>query len=406
MTYNEDTASVELRSKQEWLNFILDSGSEYWGADLKERDGTYIHHLYEPYAERLAEIERELKSVMEAVRVEEAEGQALDYLGERYQIYRHEAQPASGGVVFSRSSPASRDYLIPEGTIVQTLGSEPLRFETAQQATLSEGDTSVKVEIESVGTGSDFNVGAQTIRDAPTVPAGVEDITNPEPTSGGRNREKDSSYRDRILNTLNHINTASGWNIYQELIDKSYISEVQFIDNSANIQQNSLNAHEFEVVADTEPGHSDEIAQVIFENMPMGANAVGGVHGTKETGTAELPNGQTFTIPYSVPSSLHIYVDASIEATGPVDQDAVVNNIVRYIGGTDTEGNTVRGKLDMGEDVVYGTVEYHIREIAEVYDVAELKIGTSAPPSGTTNISVSSGEDVTVSSTDINITVQ
>ena len=47
MTYNPKKAEVEPRSQEEWLDILLEDGSDYWGDDITEREQTAIRHLYE-----------------------------------------------------------------------------------------------------------------------------------------------------------------------------------------------------------------------------------------------------------------------------------------------------------------------------------------------------------------------
>lgn len=405
MTYNPDIAEIEPRSEDEWLNLIIEDGTSFWGEDITERDGTSIHQFYRPYAGRLAELERELKKVHEALRLVDAEGQELDYIGERLGVARLQARRATGEVTFSRSTQATKDYLIQKGTVVETGGDDSIEFVTTEKVVLNSGDTSVTAPIEAEEKGSKANVGAGTIDEDPGRILGIEAISNANPTSGGRDVEADDSYRNRIQTSVGEIDTTSGQQIYNTLTAFDFIKEVRYIDNSADVAQNNLDPHEAEVIVDAEPGYQDDIAQAVWDNLAMGANLISGNHGTAETGTASLPNGQTFTVDYSVPSDLDIYADIDVTIDGNLDKSDVKNAIIEYIGGVKTNGEKVYGKLSVGDDVLYGEVDFSVRQLESVYDITTLKIDTSSSPSGTSNISVGVNERASIDESNITVTI-
>jgi len=404
MTYNKDTAEVEPRTKEEWLNLILDDGSEHWGEDITERDGTAIHKLYEPFAGRLAELEQELKEVHLSLRVKDAEGQELDYLGNRLGVSRREVRRSTGEVTFSRESTANKDYLIQQGTVLNTGGTDPVEFETTEGAILEDGTSSVTVPIEAVEPGSKGNVAANTITESAGTITGVDSVTNNNQTAEGRDIEQDENYRNRIKTSVGSIDVASGQKIYNKLTRYEYIKEVQYIDNSTDSAQQNLNAHEVELVIDSEAGHRNEIAQTIYDNLAMGANLVNGSNGDPTNGTASLPNGQTFTVPYSVPTEVTIHVDVDVETDISIADDILKRAIVEYIGGVKPNGQQIYGDLNVGDDVLYGEVDFSLRDVENVYDVTSLKIGTSSSPTGTSNITISSNERARIHHTNIDLT--
>jgi len=404
MTYNKNTAEVEPRTKEEWLDLMLDDGSQYWGQDITERDGTAIHKLYEPFAGRLAELEEELQAVHLSLRVQDAEGQALDLLGEELGVVRRTEQPATGEVTFSSDTTVSKDYLIQQGTVLNTGGIDPVEFETTDDVVLQSGTTSVNAPIEAVEAGSRGNVASDTITESAGGILGVDSITNANQTLNGRDTESDENYRRRIETSTGEIEVASGQKIYNELILLEYIKEVQYIDNSTDSVQQNLDPHQVELVVDSEQGHNDEIAQIIFDNLAMGANLVNGKNGDVATGTAELDNGQTFTIDYSIPTRVDVYVDVELETNVEIPEEDIKAAIVEYIGGTKPNGQQVYGDLNVGDDVVEGEIEFNIREVPEVYDITSLTLGTSSSPTGTSNIVIGPNERPRIDHANITVT--
>jgi hypothetical protein len=403
MTYNKDTAEIEVRSKEEWLNLMLQDGSEYWGEDITERNGTAIHYFYRPFANQLHELEQQLQQVQYSLRIDDAEGQELDYLGERLGVVRRSEQRAKGVVTFSRNTTATKDYLIQEGTRIKTSGTDGISFETTEEVILTDGTSSVNASIQAVDASSRGNVASNTITNSSSNITGVDSVTNTNPTSGGRDNEKDSDYRDRIKRKVGAIDVASGQEIYNQLSLLDYVKDVRYIDNSTNDINNNLDPHEVELVVDAESGHNDEIAQVIWDNLAMGANLISGAHGTATTGTATLDNGQSFTVDYTNPNAVDIYVDADVTVTSNVSKNQIKTAIVEYIGGVKPNGEQIYGDLTVEDNVLYGEVSFAIRDIEGVYDVTNLYIDTSSPPSGTSNITISSTDRASIDETNITL---
>jgi len=78
--------------------------------------------------------------------------------------------------------------------------------------------------------------------------------------------------------------------------------------------------------------------------------------------------------------------------------------IVDYIGGISSTGAEITG-LGVGDDLVYGEIEFQIRTVTGVYDVDELYIGTDPNPTGESNIAISNTEVALGSATNGSIEV-
>jgi hypothetical protein len=404
MTY--ENGELTPRTTDEWLQITLEAGTDFWGTDITERENTSVHQFYEPFAAGLAELEQELQDLLQALRIDSADGIELDVLGTRLGVSRILAQKATGKVTFSRSTNASKDYPIQSGTVIQTGGEDEIQFQTTEKVTLSAGTQSVTASIEALEAGSRGNVAAGTITDAPIGINGIESITNSNPTEKGREEERDPAYRSRIQNSVGGIDSASGFQIFNILSDLTFVSEIRFIDSTSDDNSANLGSHEAEIIVDAESGHKDEIAQHIFENVPLGINLVSGNYGNGVTGSASLPNGQTFTIPYSQPTVVDIYVDMTVELTADLSKQELKREVVQYIGGIKSNGQQIAGELSIADDVVYGAVEFAIRSLDAVYDVPSLTIGTSSSPTGTSNVTIGSTERPTVDSANITVTKQ
>jgi hypothetical protein len=140
--------------------------------------------------------------------------------------------------------------------------------------------------------------------------------------------------------------------------------------------------------------------------MAAGSISASGVWGTARSGTGKLINGQEFVIGFSESTPVKIYVSIDMTVTSEYEGDqAVQDEIVRYIGGVLSSENFEDGRLDVGQDVIYGSVEYAIRSVEGVFDINTLTVGTSASPTGTSNLDIALGEKATVDATDGSIAI-
>ena len=262
------------------------------------------------------------------------------------------------------------------------------------------------MNIKSESGGVEYNVGANTLTVMPDPPAGIESVTNPAQTFGGTNREPDDELRVRTNKELGAGSRASQQALIRAARRVDGVENASIFANdkdSINVVD-GLNPHEVEVVV--EGGNSNEVAQALFDAKAAGDVLVGGVHGTAVTKTVSLSNGQEKTLEYSNPEQIQIYVDADIVVTDEfLGDEYIQDSIVSYIGGLFTTGNKDGGDLSVGDDVIYGQVEYAVRDVSGVFDINSLTIGTSATPTGTSNISIEDFQLATSDALDGSITV-
>jgi hypothetical protein len=122
--------------------------------------------------------------------------------------------------------------------------------------------------------------------------------------------------------------------------------------------------------------------------------------------TVELVNGQVKDVAFSNPQDVQIYVSADLTTTDEYEGDeAVTDSITSYIGGIFTSGNKDGGKISVGDDVIYGEIEYAIRDVDGVFDITSLTVGKTASPTGTGNITIEDFELAVSDGTDSSISV-
>jgi hypothetical protein len=145
-----------------------------------------------------------LEGQITAERVNELmEDEYLDEYVKIVGVTRNEGSLATGTVTFNTQS---AETTIPEGTRVTTAPAadgSTIDFVTTEKASTGSGVTSVSdVSIESVDTGSEFNVPANKIDRISNPPVGVTGVINPESTTGGEDREDNDSLRERAKSAV------------------------------------------------------------------------------------------------------------------------------------------------------------------------------------------------------------
>ena len=400
--FSEDT-------KEAILAAMISDLETAWGQDLPDEAASVVRDIYDPVATRLAKAQIDIGLVLDAAQIEHASGASLEVLAALIGVQRQQAKRARGTVTFSREQPADTDYVIKRGSIVQTGGSSPLKFYTTEQATLRETETSVDVPVKAEYGGAEWNVGAGAIRVIPGNIIGIEKVENQSSTFDGKDPEEDDELRERAQEQLANGARATGPALISAVKAVQGVTNVTILINDTpneNGRGYGLPPNSFEMIVthDGEQKTLEDVAQSILETKAVGDYSVVGENGQQldeaqdfvSNGEIEtlLPNGQTHPVGFSEAVHKNIYVDASFtyDAVEYPGDDAVKDAIVDYIGGFKTSGFEQDGEISTNDDVLYGEVEFAIRTVPGVYDVSQLYIGTSANPTGTSNISVGAFE--------------
>jgi uncharacterized phage protein gp47/JayE len=348
--------------------------------------------------------------ILDSSQIDHASEEALDLLAALINVPRLQARKATGTVTFTRDTSAPIDYQIPSDTEVQTEGNDPVVFVTTETVTLAQGTTSVDAKIAARSGGRRGNVGSGAITQIRSSIAGPDGVTNAAATDGGADRENDDELRARAKKNLTSGAAASGNALYTNVVADPDVKSVSlFMNPDGTTDLQGLGGHNFEVVTelkDNSQATLDRVAQAILDTMAAGSISASGVWGTARSGTGSLINGQEFTIGFSESTPVQVYVGLDMTVTADYEGDeAVKDAIVRYIGGVLSSENFEDGRLDVGHDVVYGSVEYAIRSVEGVYDINTLTVDKIDPPVGTSNLDIALGEKATADATDGSISI-
>lgn len=291
--------------------------------------------------------------------------------------------------------------------------------------------SAVSADIRAVVGGAHGNVGANSVTTIPSPPSGIDSTTNlypvgddsydllsGEPFSVGKDRETDDELRERARNTVSTGGDATHDALVNSLVNTvENVSSVTVYENKTdtdNTGSGGLPPHSFEAVV--YGGDDQDIAETIHDKKALTARDYGGAHGTAVTQTVTADsNGQSFDISFSHPTAVNIDITMDVVADDTyVGDEELKDRIVKYVGGTLSDGTTQLG-LDVGEDMMVDEIEEIVtgREDTGVigFDMNASTEEITTTPSKTTNsnglevVSIGANEVAQTDATDGSITI-
>ena len=322
--------------------------------------------------------------------VSTARGSSLDRIATLMGVSRELQQHAEAPVTFT----GTVGTVIPTGFAVST--DDNLIFNTLSDATItSDGTVTVMAECEE--TGETGNVGAGEITLIVNPVADVTSVTNYSAATGGKDKENDSEFRERMLEGLGTTKGSTIDAMLVEILALKGVMSAAIISNDTDETVSGRPAHSFE--AFVYGGVQGEIANAIFEKKPIGIQSVGTL-----TTTINDVAGNPHTVKFSRPTMKQVYVKATLtvsENFGTTDD--VQTAIIKYIGGLDSDQAYYYG-LKMHETCVYTKLLQEIMNVGEIEDCT-LQISTDGETWVTTNITADTNEVLEVSHTNVTVTV-
>jgi hypothetical protein len=174
--------------------------------------GTPERKIIDVVAQQIAERSVDLNQIEGVLDIDAKFGDDLENFLGLFRFGRQQGTVASGFVTFSRETASTFDILIPRNTVVTALGrggdandvySLTVLFTTTQSAILRAGELSVDAPISATEVGAIGNVDAGAVSGfGPSTIAGITDIRNALPTTGGLDRESDEEFKVRFKNTV------------------------------------------------------------------------------------------------------------------------------------------------------------------------------------------------------------
>ncbi|WP_296789905.1 baseplate J/gp47 family protein [uncultured Methanobrevibacter sp.] len=139
-----------------------------------------------------------MTSVYESDKIEYAEGQDLDDLGDKLGILRPQATSAEVECEFTLASILEEDVNVPAGVIVST--SSGVRYETIEPIYIATGYVTTTVMARAVTPGLDSKITAGSLNEVVTQTSYSLSVTNHKNSTGGSETYTDDEYRYFLMN--------------------------------------------------------------------------------------------------------------------------------------------------------------------------------------------------------------
>ena len=323
--------------------------------------------------------------------VSTARGSSLDRVGTLMGVTREMQQQAEVSVTFTGTT----GYVIPTGFAVST--NDNLVFHTMSDAVITD-DGTVVVMAQCEETGEVGNVEAGEIALIVSPVADVTSVINYSAATGGKDKENDAEFRERMLEGLGTTKGSTIDAVLVAILELPGVMSAAILSNDTDEEVDGRPAHSFE--AFVYGGSQGEIANAIFDKKPISSQSVG----TLETSINDIA-GNPHIIRFSRPTMKQVYVKATLTITDQfATTDEVQTAIIKYIGGLDSDQAYYYG-LKMHETCVYTRLLQEIMNVGEIIDV-DLQISENGSTWVTSNITAEQNEVLEVSYTNITLEVQ
>mgnify|MGYP001596616831 FL=1 len=244
-------------------------------------------------------------------------------------------------------------------------------------------------EVQAVTSGP-ISAEPNTLTSILTPMSGLDSVTNPISATAGRNTETDEELRTRLRNTKFERASNILEALYSALINLTGVQEVRIYENDTDVTDAfGVPAHSFKPIV--LGGLSSSITQAIWENKPMGIRSFGDTT-VVIYDTQGFAHSIGFERPDPVPIyiSMHLTTDSNYPATAESD---IKSNLITFF---DTN-------LGIGDDVIYSRL-YTPINLTPGHQIDYLHIGTTASPTGTSNLVIPFDAIASLSSANIIIT--
>jgi uncharacterized phage protein gp47/JayE len=261
--------AFEFKDKEQLVNDVTASILDKL-PDIDFSDGEPLKTIVEAIMNELDLQYWQLEQVYENSFIDTAIDEDLSNLVKILGISRLEAVSSEGKVKFFRETPATLDYTIPAGTLVETLpdsNGDIIRFETKQNVVLLTGQTQVYADVKAVEPGAKSNVTFNKIMIINNPPIGIESVINDEAIIGGEDAETDEVLRERAKTALESSGLGTINAITNKIANTAGVKSVSISDMARGI-----GTMDILVLGDSLPMPSSKITELndIVQNIKAG----------------------------------------------------------------------------------------------------------------------------------------
>lgn len=259
--------------------------------------------------------------------------------------------------------------VITQGSQVAVSGTEEV-FVIDEDATIVGGTASVGVTAQETGP-IEAVAGSITVILTPIF--GWTGVTNPLDAAVGSDEETDAELRERRTLSTQALGQNLIDSLYGQLLNLDNVEDAIVIDNKTAAPADGIPAYQF--LVSILGGDDAEIAETIWKNTPQGIASFG-------TTTVVHTDDQGFPqdVKFTRPSDVEIYfkvditTDSSFPGTGSTD---IKNAIVEY----------GQENFKISDDVIRTKFYTPINTVPGITSI-DLRIGLSASPTGTANLTI------------------
>jgi uncharacterized phage protein gp47/JayE len=366
---------------------------ELFSEDINVSERSFLGILIRLFAWFLAIMWEIAEKVYNSGYMHKAEGIQMDRKAWEFGIPRLQEAHAQGPIEIH----GTPGFVVEEGTLFET--NNKIMFELAGSVTLDENGVGTGVVV-CTELGSKGNVAANTVTIVSNPNENITSVTNPEPITGGRERETDHEYLERFQQTLPGLGSSNTDAIRAELLKLNGVRAAVVIENDQSVPDEAGRPPK-SVSAYVLGGDPNEIAQAIFKKKAGGIEA----YGTEQVEVLDMA-GNPHTIGFSWVTEVPIAIQATIYKNDSFPADGIQQiktQFIKYIGGEDADGTFYTG-LNAGETVTVFKLLKQLDQIEGIDDV-DLLVGIKGQTLGTENIPMDFTEVAQISHEDIEVQV-
>ncbi|NPU93946.1 MAG: hypothetical protein HPY82_18705 [Gammaproteobacteria bacterium] len=228
--------------------------------------GSVLRTLAESFSLELAGLYAQAEAVYKSAFIDTAEGRSLDNVVALLDVNRVRAGRNTTKVKFSRSANGVGDIHIPAGTRV-TNADASVQFETIAAITLLDGQTSVQVDARDIADNLEaLPADSLVILTKPL--AGIDSVTNPNPSSVLERDETDDELRTRAKNFLHGSEKATLGAIKHAIAQQNVVAEVS--ENDPEPGKITVTVHSDNLTPETE----QRLLAAIKDARPAGIEVI------------------------------------------------------------------------------------------------------------------------------------
>lgn len=329
------------KTYDEILTEITERTKQLFGENINISSRSIMGILLRIMAWFLSLVHKDVEDVYYSAYPSTATGVQLDRLALYAGTTRNPATHATGAIEITGTPNA----IIPSGFNIGT--ENDIFFTTIEDITLDENGVGTG-EIVAQQPGEHGNVGANTITVIVNPSADVDSVTNPEPITGGREKETDAELRERFYASREGVGSRTAPSIRSAVLSVAGVhSAVVKNNNGKTTDEYGTPPNSYQTFV--HGGSDEEIAQAILNTGPFGIQPYGTTYVTLKD---DSENDQVIGFTRATEVPIHIRVNVTKNNLFPADgAKRIKSNLIRYIGGEDENGSVYVG-LNMGESVI------------------------------------------------------